>query len=233
MTLTTTLNRIRAHSPCAEGWEKLLAGLGKTKPDDEPLAYATIARIIGLDDALWCCRVEPQYAREWRLFAVWCARQFEYSMTDQRSRDVLDVAERHANGLASDEELNAAWTAAIDATWNATGAATWEAAWEAAWATWMVAGEAAWMAAGDVAGDTLLTHFIEVVGAEPDNEDQCFHVTHRLRIVAQIRIAEIDKMFAEAKCWGPWMVMCANEREDLADMLNAAGIPIEHKNQAR
>jgi hypothetical protein len=34
--IKTTLNRIRAHSPCQEGWEKLLNHLGKTKADDEP-----------------------------------------------------------------------------------------------------------------------------------------------------------------------------------------------------
>ena len=30
--ITTTLNRIRSHRPCAEGWQKLLLGLGKCKP---------------------------------------------------------------------------------------------------------------------------------------------------------------------------------------------------------
>ena len=29
--ITTTLNRIRAHSLCSDGWMKLLAGLGKYK----------------------------------------------------------------------------------------------------------------------------------------------------------------------------------------------------------
>ena len=33
-----TLNKIRACSPCASGWAKLLGNLGKTKADDEPLA---------------------------------------------------------------------------------------------------------------------------------------------------------------------------------------------------
>jgi hypothetical protein len=31
MTITTTLNRIREHGPCTEGWGTLLSGLGKTK----------------------------------------------------------------------------------------------------------------------------------------------------------------------------------------------------------
>jgi hypothetical protein len=114
--ITTTLNRIRAHGPCADGWQKLLAGLGKTNADDEPLPFARILEINGILDALWCCRVEPQYAREWRLFAVWSARQVQHLMTDPRSIAALDVAERHAQGQASDQELaeaaGAAWAAA-------------------------------------------------------------------------------------------------------------------------
>jgi hypothetical protein len=126
--LTTTLNRIRAHGPCEDGWRKLLAGLGKTAPDDEPLPYTRILEINGLDDALWCCRAEPQHVKEWRLFAVWCARQVQHLMKDARSLAASDVAERHANGKATDKELaaagdaaraaarTAAWAAARDAT---------------------------------------------------------------------------------------------------------------------
>ena len=110
--ITTTLNRIRAHSPCTEGWTKLLAYLGKTHADDEPLPFSVILASNGLDDALWCCRAEPQHAKEWRLFAVWCARQVQHLMADPRSIAALDVAERYANGAATDDELTAARGAA-------------------------------------------------------------------------------------------------------------------------
>ena len=110
--MITTLNKIRAHSPCKDGWEKLLKNLGKTSPDDEPLPFAVILDSNGLNDALWCCKSAPEYNREWRLYAVWCARQVQHLMTDQRSLDALDAAERHANGQATDEELTAAWAAA-------------------------------------------------------------------------------------------------------------------------
>jgi len=112
--LVTSLNRILAHRPCGQepgantGWSKLLSGLGKTSGDDEPLPYARIVEINGLDDALWACRAESLYAREWRLFAVWAVRQVPQLMTDPRSLAALDVAERHANGLATNEELAAA-----------------------------------------------------------------------------------------------------------------------------
>ena len=117
--LTTTLNAIRKQSPCTEGWEKLLKYLGKTKADDEPLLFATILESNGIYDALWCFRAAPQYDREWRLFAVWCARQVQHLMTDQRSINALDVAERHANGQATAEELAAARDDAWDAAWDA------------------------------------------------------------------------------------------------------------------
>ena len=121
---------------------------GKSEPDDEPISYEAILDAVGLDDALWCCQVEPQHAGLWRRFAVWSARQVQYLMTDQRSIAALDVAERHANGDATDQELAAARDAAgaaWDAAWAAAGAAAWAAAWDAAGAA---AGAAAWAAAG-------------------------------------------------------------------------------------
>ena len=151
--MKTTLNKIRAFSPCTDGWEKLLKYLGKTKPDDEPLSLLTVLESNGLDDALWCFRAVNGYDKEKRLFTVWCARQVQHLMTDQRSLDALDVAERYANGLATDEELRAASDAASDAA----SAAASDAAWAAAWAAWAAAraaaraaGDAAW-AAGDAA----------------------------------------------------------------------------------
>jgi hypothetical protein len=57
---------------------------------------------------------------------------------------------------------------------------------------------------------------------------------HRLNMIALARIAEIDAMFDMATGWGSWMVMCANEREDLVNAINArSGYQIPHKNQAR
>jgi hypothetical protein len=120
----TTLNRIKAHSPCEDGWKKLLKHLGKTKADDARLSFAIIVKSNGLADALWCCQAEPQYAKEWRLYAVWCARQMQHLMTDPRS-------------------VAAAWAAA----------SAWDAAEAAAGAAWAAAGAAgaAWAAAGDAA----------------------------------------------------------------------------------
>jgi hypothetical protein len=150
MMLTTTLNAIRAHDPCVEGWGKLLAHLGKTGPDDEPVTLATILDSNGLDDALWALRCVTGHDRAIRLYAVWCARQVQHLMTDPRSLAALDVAERYADGLATDEELSAA----RDAARNAAGDAARDAAGAAAGAAaWNAAGAAAWDAARDAAGD--------------------------------------------------------------------------------
>ncbi len=50
-------------------------------------------------------------------------------MEDQRSKDALNVAERFANGEATEEERDAARAAAG----AAAGAAAWAAAWDSAW----------------------------------------------------------------------------------------------------
>lgn len=77
--------------------------------------------------------------KQYRLIAVKCARRVQHRMKDQRSIDALDVAERYANGQATDDELKAAWAA-----WAA-------AAWEAA--AWAAAEAAEWAAVGVVAAE--------------------------------------------------------------------------------
>jgi hypothetical protein len=130
--MKTTLNKIRQYHPCEAGWKKLLNNLGKTKADDEPLEITTIFESNGLDDALWCLRAVEGHDREIRLFAVECARSIQHLMTDDRSVAAIDVAERFANGKATQEELSAARVAARDAAREATWDATWDAASDAA-----------------------------------------------------------------------------------------------------
>jgi hypothetical protein len=113
--MKTTLNKIRSRRPCQPGWAKLLNHLGKVAPDDDPLPLTTILDSNGLMDALWCLRAVDGHDREIRLFAVWCARQVQHLMTDQRSIAVLDVAERFAKGEATQAELAAAAYAAYAA----------------------------------------------------------------------------------------------------------------------
>jgi hypothetical protein len=53
--------------------------------------------------------------KELRLFAIWSARQVQHLMPDKRSIKALDVAELHANGKATDDELAAAADGAYEA----------------------------------------------------------------------------------------------------------------------
>jgi hypothetical protein len=114
--ITTTLSAIRKHSPCEDGWKKLLSRLGKTRADDEPLLLTKILDSNGLDDALWCLCAVNGYEREIRLYAVWCARQVQHLMTDPRSIAALDVAERFARGEATKAKLEAARMDALSAS---------------------------------------------------------------------------------------------------------------------
>jgi len=120
--ITISLAEIRAQSPCAAGWRKVLAAKGPDMEAQFPLA--DIIETNNFDDALWALRCRPEYSNLWRKYAVWCARQVEHLMTDDRSVAALDVAWRHSDGLATDEELATAW----DAAWAAAGAAAGAAA---------------------------------------------------------------------------------------------------------
>src|SRR5574343_1418068 len=72
-----------------------------------------------------------------RLFACACVREIWHLLTDERSRNAVEVAERYAHGQATDEELTASGDAAWYAANNASGDAAWHAANNAS-------GDAAW-----------------------------------------------------------------------------------------
>jgi len=84
--------------------------------------------------------------RTLRLFACWCVRQVWHLLSDERSRHAIEVAERYAEGAATDKELataqKTAWLAATaapsmeegSAEWFAAVAVTWAVSWIAAWA---------------------------------------------------------------------------------------------------
>jgi hypothetical protein len=146
----TTLNEIRAEKPCRDGWEKLLAHLGKTKADDEPLELLTILESNGFDDALWCLRVKS-LDRLSRHFQAWCADQVLHQYEKQRPDDmrIRDQIAMLRNDTATNTERDAARSAALEAAGEAKQAATQAAAWAAAWAA---TEDAARDAAGSAAG---------------------------------------------------------------------------------
>ena len=162
-----TLKDLRKAGACIAGYNKLVCALTGMEFDperetyirfrhDEPISIEYVLRSNGLDDALWALRAVPDADRDCRHYAVWCAREVQHLMTDPRCIHALDVAERYADGQATDDELKAAreaaraaaWDAARDAAWDAARDAAWAAAWDAAWAA---AWDAAWDAAREAA----------------------------------------------------------------------------------
>ena len=134
-----TVADIRSLKPCYDPATKV--------PDDWVGTVLDILKLENVEpeDKIW---VITHYLSDKtnRLFAVWCAREALKLIPnpDPRSITACDVAEKFANGEATEEELAAAWDAARDAAWDAAGAAARNAAWDAAGAA---ARAAAWAAA--------------------------------------------------------------------------------------
>ena len=163
--MQTTLNKIKSHLPCKEGWKKLLNHLGKIQSDDEPLDLRTILESNGLNHTIWAFRAVEGKDKEIRLFAADCADMalpiYEKRYPDdKRPRLAIQAARDYANGLITFEELAAAGAAAGAAAWDAAGAAAGDAARAAEGAAARAAagasaGAAAWDAAWDAARDEI------------------------------------------------------------------------------
>ena len=150
MTIYTTLNKIKQHNPCPDGWDKLLKFLNKTEADDELLNLLTILESNGAHDCVWAFRTTencPVYRLIAADFAGSVLHIFEEKYPDDnRPRLAIQSARDYANVLISEEKLDAAWAAAWDAAWVAARCAARDAArdsdrdsdrfaaWAAAWA---------------------------------------------------------------------------------------------------
>lgn len=111
----TTLNQIRKHKPCSEGWAHLLNSLGGKRPDDKPLSLYDIMVYNGFDDALWALRSVDGHDKEIRLFAIKCANAVKHLVTDVCVLDMLYVAEQFAIGMATEVELRTTYHSASNA----------------------------------------------------------------------------------------------------------------------
>ena len=67
----------------------------------------------------WSLSLVEGYDREILLYKVWCAKTVQHLMRDPRSVNALEVAELHANGLATEKQLRIAAAKAWDAAWDA------------------------------------------------------------------------------------------------------------------
>ena len=170
---TTTLAAIRDASPCESGWKKLLAALGKTKADSEPLDLLTVLDSNGLDDALWVMSFAMPDDRLGRHFRAWCAEQVLHIFEavrpdDRRVRDQIEMlrrddatnAEREsawASAMDAAEAARDAEEAASDAAWASTRGSAWDSARDAA-----EAAEASWASARDAQESRLRKMLNEV-----------------------------------------------------------------------
>ena len=116
----TTLNKIRDSHPCKGSWQKLLAHLGKTEADDEPLSFQTILESNGLDDAIWCLRTHSDDTKV-RLFNCDIAGHVLHIYqaqfpNDDRPEKAIAASRAFARGEVDNNELSAAWDAAEDAS---------------------------------------------------------------------------------------------------------------------
>ena len=136
---TTTLAAIRAASPCESGWKKILATLGKTKADNEPLDLLTVLNSNGLDDALWVMSFAMPDDRLARHFQAWCAEQVLHIFEavrpdDRRVRDQIEMLRRDdATKAERDAAMDAVRDAAMDAVRDAAMDAAMDAVMDAAW----------------------------------------------------------------------------------------------------
>lgn len=97
---TTTLVEIRMYRPCTSSWEELLAGLGKTRADDEPLPLSEIQRILSTEDALWATRTQdPALVKD-----LMCryAEAVVHLSTDPRVAKAVEEARAILNGGTKD-----------------------------------------------------------------------------------------------------------------------------------
>ena len=127
-----------AKNPCTDWTKKRIGkyiGTGKT-----PLQIAKLKDIL-IEDIIWCVtRFLPDKLN--RKFAFWCAEQCKTKIPE--IKNYIKVAKKFYAGMATQEELNAAYEAADSAAYRAAYRAAYEAAYEAAyWAAYEAAYEAA------------------------------------------------------------------------------------------
>jgi len=104
------INWLEKNNACKEGIDWCKENCG-TMQD----VWDSLKRI---DWLVWVATKEGVLTdKELRLFACFCARQNWNLLTDERSRNAIEVAERFANGKATKEELKAAYVAAYDAAY--------------------------------------------------------------------------------------------------------------------
>ena len=117
--MNTTLNEIREQSPCHDGWQKLLAHLGKTQADDTELSFSTILKSNGIEDAVWYLRVLDYKDR--CLFMADVAESvlhiYESKHKSKAPREAIQAVRYYHDGLIGLDDLRGKCTAAAAAAY--------------------------------------------------------------------------------------------------------------------
>ena len=128
MKLTTTLNKIRACSPCASGWRTLVKHLGEEFDPNAEINLLTVLESNGVADMLWTLRATDHSKRVASQLAIEFAEQalplFEKRRpNDERPRKAIQAARDYLDGKISLEELRSCRSHAADAYAAYVGAA--------------------------------------------------------------------------------------------------------------
>ena len=167
--LSTTLNLLKSHRACTDGYRTLLKYVGSDYDPNAPIDLLTVLTSNGLDDCFWTLRATTNPALAERLSSLAAcdfAERVVHNYPEEETvlRDCIQTARDYADGKATDEQLqkadsaarSAAWSAADSAARSAAEGAAEGAAWSAARsaarsAAWSAADSAAWSAARSAA----------------------------------------------------------------------------------
>ena len=182
--LTTTFALLHKHNACEGRYKHLAKSLGGIRAygRTQPIPLLKILETNGLADTLWCLRavLEEQAAerdRLARIFACDCAERvlpiFEKGWPDDiRPRQAIEDARRFAKGLATKDEMTAAFSAA------------WIVARAGSWSAWVATFSAAWVAW--IAALAVSEHLLEVAPWSGEEEWQAGHLRELLEALNHV-----------------------------------------------
>lgn len=111
----TVLDHCRVPGPHVRGCWVLDALLGRESPVREGLTTDVDWRTCEDPAPMLQFLRDKGSKRKWRLFAVACCRRIDHLMTDERSRQAVEVAARYADGAAAEAESEIARAVAQEA----------------------------------------------------------------------------------------------------------------------
>jgi hypothetical protein len=183
-----TLQQIRDHSPCRDGWAKLLKSLGNPSDMTTQVSIGQIARSNGAQDALWCLRCADFDRRDIIRCILPSVKRASVHTTDKRVAEFIDVIEQW---LADDDAVNLQAAAYAAYAAHAAADAAARAAAYAAYAAYAThAADVAARAAADAAYAAYATHAADVAADAADAAYAAADVTER-----ELQVEDICNVF--------------------------------------